>query len=116
MNYENAMTEITRRYQAKRNNVPNGSRLPKGCLQDIVNEVKDEFKVEEKISLSTIHNRIKRNAIVTKQNIASPLSNIEPYIAETIIQMAKIKKPLTTAACIDLANSMIEGTTHQQKE
>ena len=62
LNYENAMFEITIRYQSKKDKVPNNSRLSKGCFQEIVNNMRREFQVEEKTSLSTVRNRLKRNA------------------------------------------------------
>ena len=107
------MTEVARRLQLRQLLVPDGSRLGKGSLEDIIADVRSEFNVSESINMSTIRNRLKRKSLNANSIHCSPLEKLEKYIAETIIQMAKIKTPLNTSGCIQLANSMIDGTTHQ---
>ena len=112
--YENAVTEATRRYVKLQEN--GNGRLPKGLLELTIKEVKKELGVSEHISCETVRSRIKRGNITGKNDsTSSPIANAEKYIAETIIQMSKIKRPLSVSACIQLANSMISGTTHQKK-
>ena len=112
---ENAMTEVARRLQLRQSLVPDGSRLGKGSLEDIITDVRSEFNVSEIINMNTIRGRLRRKSLNANSILCSPLQKIEKYIAETIIQLAKIKKPLTTSGCIQLANSMIDSTTHQKK-
>ena len=72
--------------------------------------------VSEPISESKIRNRIIRNNISAfNSSTHSPIAEIEKCIAETIIQMAKVKNPLSIPGCIQLANSMIEETNYQSK-
>ena len=112
--YENAVTEATRRYVKLQEN--GSGRMPKGLLELTINEVKKELRVSEHISCETVRSRIKRRNITGKNDsTCSPIANAEKYIAETIIQMAKIKRPLSVSACIQLANSMISGTTFTRK-
>ena len=88
-----------------------------GILEKIIKEMKEEQGVSDKISCETVRSRIKRKNISgNNESTYSPMAEAEMYIAETIIQMAKIKIPLSVvSACIQLANSMISGTTHQEK-
>ena len=114
MKYETAVTEATRRFMSLKEKTC--GRMPVGILEKIIKEVKQEQGVSEKISCETVRSRIKRKNITgNNQGTYSPIAEAEKYIAETIIQMAKIKAPLSVAACIQLANSMISGTTHQRK-
>ena len=90
--------------------------MPKGFFDKTIREVQEELGVEEHISSETVRSRIKRKNITGINDCNfSPIAAAEKYIAETIIQMAKIKRPLSVSACIQLANSMITGTTHQKK-
>ena len=114
MKYENAVTEATRHFKQMKQNV--SGRMPRGILEKIIKDVKEEQGVSEKISCETVRSRIKRKNITgMNDSTYSPIAEAEKYIAETIIQMAKIKCPLSVSACIQLANSMISGTTHQKK-
>ena len=75
--------------------------MPKGLLEKTIKKVQEEMGVSGHISCETIRSRIKRNNITGINNSTySPIANAEKYIAETIIQMAKIKRPLSVAACI----------------
>ena len=114
MQYENAVTEATRRFMSlKQNKI---GRMTVGTLEKIINEVREEQDISQKISCETIRSRIKRKNITgSNQGTYSPITEAKKYIAETIIQIAKIKTPLSVSACIQLANSMISGTTHQRK-
>ena len=111
--YETAVTETTRRCVKLKEEK---GRMPKGILEQTIKDVQEELGVIEHISSETVRSRMKRNNITGKNDcINSPIAAAEKYIAETIIQMAKIKRPLSVSACIQLANSMISGTTHQKK-
>ena len=111
--YEQAVTEAARRcLKIKQQN----GRMPKGVLEKTIKDVQQEMGVSGHISCETIRSRIKRNNITGINNSTySPIANAEKYIAETIIQMAKIKRPLSVSTCIQFADSMISGTAHQQK-
>ena len=84
--------------------------MPKGILQSIIEEVKDAYGVIENSNTNTVSSRIKRKNITAfNASTHSPIETAEKYMAEAIIQMAKIKSPLSISACIQLADSMIEG-------
>ena len=92
--YENAVTEATRRFMSLKEKTC--GRMPVGILDKIIKEVKQEHGVSENISAETVRSRIKRKNITGKhQGTYSPIAEAEKYIAETIIQMAKIKSPLS---------------------
>ena len=92
------------------------ARFPKGLLKHIICDVTREFKINQSINESTIRNRIKRqNMCAYSSSHHSPIEGAEKHIAETIIQMSKINKPLSSSACIQLANSMIRGSTYQKR-
>ena len=117
--YQNVITEVTQRFNCKKERyysyISNG-RLPKGILQLIIEEVKDEYGVSENINTEIVRSRIKqKNSTVFNASTHSLIETAEKYMAEISIQMAEIKSPLSISAYIQLANSMIEGTSHQEK-
>ena len=70
---ENAMTEVARRLQLRQFLVPDGSRLGKGSLEDIITDVRSEFNVSESINMNTIRGRLKRTRLNANSILCSPL-------------------------------------------
>ncbi|HSN66077.1 MAG TPA: hypothetical protein VLS94_05525, partial [Fusibacter sp.] len=98
----------------------NQKRLPIGFLEELIKKKRDELGLpdKEKISMKTIRNRREKNrkSLTPKHpGTESPMAAIEQLILPTIIQMGKIRQPLRPPEVIELANSMIHGTYHQQK-
>ena len=113
--YDMAVTEAARRFQLRKQNWT-GARVPKGCLQVIIDEVKKEMKVEREIKCETVRSRVKRNNLTGySASRDSPIAEIESYIAQTIIQMSRINKALSISGCFQLAISMISGTAYFDK-
>ena len=74
------------------------------------------MKIENEIKCETVRSRVKRNNLTGySASRDSPIREIENYIAQTIIQMSRINKPLSISGCIQLANSMISGTAYFEK-
>ena len=79
-------------------------------------DVRIKFEIIQKIIESIIFNRMKRHNIFANNNFHhSPMEEAEKHTAETIIQMSKIEKTLSSSACIQLTKLVIKGTTYQKR-
>ena len=86
-------------------------RVQKGYLEQVIQEKKEEFGVSCAISNETVRSRIKRGILgPTHRGTAAPLQNAELALVEIIIQMGKIRQPLTRDEAIGIMNDMISET------
>lgn len=58
---------------------------------------------------------VANNLSITTPGKKSPLSDIEDHIVTLILALSDTGHPLTVGQCLPLINSLIQGTTHQQK-
>lgn len=90
-------------------------RLSMGALTRIKDNAKTKYNVSSctTISASTICSRSKRNNVnpVAAQGTPSPMAVVEPYLVSVILQRSKMRCPINATTGLQLANSMIEGTT-----
>jgi hypothetical protein len=98
----------------RKNKHAEGKRVPKGFLSKLIKEQKRIHGVEEHIPADTIRTRADRNSLSADHNgVKSPLEDVEEYLVETCIQMAKIRQPLNCNEALQLMNSYIDGTDAQ---
>lgn len=95
-------------------------RAPPGCLDSIISETKKELglSINTTINKYTIKSRMGKSAksITPKHpGTVSPLDAIEPILVAAVMQMAKINLPMDKHDLLSYANSMIEGTEHQDR-
>jgi hypothetical protein len=57
----------------------------------------------------------KRNVNVCPRGSTSPMAGIEIILVSTALQMESNREPLSVSESIDLANSMIKDTIHQEE-
>jgi hypothetical protein len=63
------------------------------------------------IHKDTIRQRVKRNARDGHIGQRSPMLNIETYLVELIMKLVEMRTPITTIQGLELANSLISGTS-----
>lgn len=117
--YSMAMNDVTRmtlEWKQKKGVLTNES------FQNIVTEVRQKRNLPQdfEIKKNTVQRRIERNRIVIdahecKGGVDTPLADIEPSIVQIVLCMTKLRQSLTSRQIIQLVNSSIEGTVHQQK-
>ena len=90
------------------------SRLPMGTLQGIIAAAKAKYNLPKSVLIkeATIRSRYKRGNLdpELEQGTPSPLAHLEPYFVAVIIQLAKMRQPISSGTGLHLVNSMIEGT------
>jgi hypothetical protein len=91
------------------------SRLPMGTLQGIIiAAAKAKYNLPKSVLIkeATICSRYKRGNLdpELEQGTPSPLAHLEPYFVAVIIQLAKMRQPISSGTGLHLVNSMIEGT------
>ena len=70
-----------------------------------------------KIPKATIQTRVLKNSLIyTHAGQCSPLQKIEPVLVQIIVQMARIRQPLTPNEGLQLVNSLTDCMTIQQGE
>ena len=102
---------------AKKEAERRNKRVTKGKLEKIIETEKKIFGLTTtKISKSTIRTRVLKNALIcTHAGQCSPLQKIEPILVQIIVQMARIRQPLTPSEGLQLVNSLIDGMHIQQE-
>ena len=71
---------------------------------------------ETKIPKGTIRTRVLKNSLnCTHVGQCSPSQKIEPVLVRIIVQMARIRQPLTPSEGLQLVNSLIDGMPIQQE-
>jgi hypothetical protein len=88
-----------------------------GTLARIIHQVEEDFDLEHGIiRFKTVFNRVQRNNLTgTSPQKISPLSGIEPLLAEYCIKLAQMGSPLCREQVISLAISLIMDTPHLEK-
>ncbi len=59
--------------------------------------------------------RLKRGSTNGHVGQVTPMAEVEPYLVELILQLAKMRTPITSAQGLELANSLISGTEMEDK-
>ena len=98
-------------------------RVKNSCLKKIIEAVLDESTLKQdvpsfKISEWMIRNQLKKNSndlMNSTTGPESPLASIEPYIFQIYLQKARMGQPMQQNEVISLANSLIQGTRHQEQ-
>ena len=121
--YNKCLNEITKAYVTELtiNKVLNTSKI--GILRNIIAEKKIEFNITTDISEHTIQSRAKRHMKdpathkleSNHPGISSPLAVVELAVLEIILQMQKIRQPMTKTEVIKTMNDAIKGTRHEDE-
>jgi hypothetical protein len=88
-------------------------RLKKGLLMEVIRAAKEKYFVDDNISIccGTVRQRVKRNSNSGHVGQTSPMLQVEPYLVELIIKLAEMRQPITTSQGLQVANSLINGTS-----
>jgi len=91
--------------------------LAKGLPDVIITAAKDKYQIPEDLELNkdTISKRVKQGSKGGKRGLQSPMLEVEPYLVELIIKLADMRTPITTSQGLQLANSLIKGTSVEEK-
>ena len=92
--------------------------MRRGRLQEIIKEVRTQNNIPEDviINASTIQQRCRRKRTqVFSSGTPSPLQAVETRMIATMIQLVRIRQPVTPSQAVSLANSMISGNPVQQE-
>ena len=92
--------------------------LIRGRLQKIIKQVREynNIPADVVIKVETIQQRCRRKrSQVYSIGPPSPLHSIESRLIATILQLARIRQPVTPSQAISLTNAMIDGTRVQQQ-
>ena len=92
----------------------------KGHLEEIIDTITSKYGVDSSdISHSIIRSKVTRsnNIIVTRMQdgYISPMAKVEDRIVGLIIQMARIRYPLTSSSYLQFANNFISGTQVEER-
>ena len=98
-----------------------GIVVKRGELQRIITNVLEEsgLKVDAPsftIAKDTVRSRVKAQTDLTKSScgIATPMATVEPLLVELCLQKARMGQPLGIREGLCFANSIIEGTVHEE--
>jgi hypothetical protein len=88
-----------------------------GLLDDISESAKKTYSVPDDVIIrkDCIHQRVKRNSTSNHAGQQSPMMEIEPYLVELIIKLASMRMPITSSQGLELASSLIAGTSNEDK-
>ncbi len=114
---EEAMADAVEEYREAIKKVKNEKeRLRKGELTKIISKCREKHNLCHSILIKeeTIWKRVQRNSKGSHQGLKSPLLSIEPYVVSLILQLAKMRIPLTTEQGLQLCNSIISGTKYEK--
>jgi hypothetical protein len=91
--------------------------LNKGSLEEIIEKSKKNHGVDEDIIIlkETVRQRVQRDSNSGHIGQTLPMAQIEPYLVELILQLASMQTAITTSQGLQLANSLISGTTIQKQ-
>jgi len=117
-NIELATQESVLLFKEKRKeNRSSKKRLRYGLLDDIIKSAKKKFSVPDDVTIrkDCIRQRVKRNSSSNQAGQQSPMIEIEPYLVELIIKLSSMRMPITSSQGLELANSLIAGTSTERK-
>ena len=91
------------KYALGKGSLSYGYRLPKSCLEEIINNVTSKHGIDvSSVCYSIIRSRANQfnNIIVSRMQggYISPMTNVEDECVSLIIQIARIKYPLTLSS------------------
>jgi len=88
-------------------------RLQRGLLDEILSAARKKHCIPEDVIIhkDTIRQRVKRNTKDGHIGQRSPMLDIEPYLVELVTKLAEMRTPITTTQGLELANSLISGTS-----
>ena len=92
-------------------------KAPRGALTKILESAKEKYDVKKaRISKATIVTRVRRNKLdpISQGGTPSPMLAIEPHIVELVSQLVRIRCPVNVTTGLQLANSIIAGTSMNQ--
>jgi hypothetical protein len=95
-------------------------RATRGLLTKIVAAAKHKYRLDAStvISIATVWTRAQRNKLnpaINRGGTPSPMLTIEPYIVELILQLARMRLPINVTTGLQLAKSIIAGTSFEIK-
>ncbi len=92
-------------------------RLRYGLLNDIIEASKKKYCIPDDVIISKecMQQRVKRNSKDNHAGQTSPMIDIEPYLVELIIKLVNMCTPITTSQGLELANSLISGTSTEEQ-
>lgn len=110
--------EHAKRFFDKGSQDGSNARLPKGTLASIIEEKRAELNVPDSVSISvdTVRHRLSKSAkslTPRHRGTISPLAEIDRLVLPIVIGMGRIHQPMSSPEIIELANSLIDGTVHQ---
>ena len=92
------------------------TRAKQRILTKIVADAKHKYDIiDANISIHIVWTGAKRNKLSPDacQGTPSPMLSIEPYLVVLISQLSRMRLPITVAVGLQLANSLIVGTSFE---
>jgi len=113
---EAATSEAASELKKLHHNKSSKKRLSKGSLKDIIAMAKAKHGVDEDVAIlpQTVRKRVKRGSTSGHVGQTSPMTVIEPYLVELILQLSNMRTPITASQGIQLANSLVQNTKYQK--
>ena len=92
-------------------------KVKRGTLSELIETKKRERGVDFEIKHQTIRRRIVRQKMFHTHRCGhrSPLQEIEHIAVSIMIQMARIRQPLTPSRGLSLINNLISGTEYEER-
>jgi hypothetical protein len=91
-------------------------RVRRGTFEKVIEKVCVKYNIERnEIQMETTlsRNRVGRKLKVKYRDTESPMVGIEGHLLAAILRRAALRQPVSCAEGLELANSLIEGTTTQ---
>ena len=92
-------------------------KIKRGTLNELIDRMKRERGADFEIKHQTIRRRILRQKMfhTHRGGHRSPLEEIEHVAVSIMIQMARIRQPLTPSKGLSLINNLISGTEYEDR-
>jgi hypothetical protein len=94
-------------------------RADRGQLTKVIAAAKQKHGVKtETISKFMVFSRVTRNNVnpAVRQGTPSPVITIKPCIVDLIAQLSKIRSPINVTTGLQLANSIVAGTSFEMDD
>jgi hypothetical protein len=91
-------------------------RVPRGTFEKAIQKVCEKYNIERseiKMETALSRNKVGRKLKVKHRGTNSPMAGIEGHLLAAILRRAALRQPVSCAEGLELANSLIEGTTTQ---
>ena len=104
--------DISMKYTVERRSLPYGKRLPRDRLNEVTESITSKYDLySSDICSITIRKRVTRSDnIIVHPMYGGHVAKVEDKPVGLIIQVARIRHPLTQSSCLQLANHLISGT------